>query len=514
MLELADSRIGDRPPVALADVHRAAVIANWRAFHIGIPEGFAPYVYRYRDFAGNLIYVGMTSNAAVRADTHLKESDWCSWVASVEYRRCRSRDDAFKLESRIRDVEHPLFVRVDGYAALMADVDATHRVNHVTGSCTCILDSELRDLATHNDQSLLAFADAWRDEGELQKISDRFLAAGAAVGEQERWRGGRAGYGAKPVPSADGGTILVAATDTTAPVVAEAACRVIAGDTVMSVIADLNRRGVPSHDGVLWSASQMRKILRNPILAELHIIPSADFEKLQAALDARKQVHSPVREPGRNYLGLVYCASCGGKIYRWYQKRVNAFRGRCRNELKRYEVASPCDMPMVPYELINDAIRYDVEQEHGGDLIETRLASATGGQRADEITRELMTLAGKFTAKTIGRDAYLARQAALMDEAETLRDAASASRWTRAVETVGQRWERLSDEDGRLWLVQLGVCYMVTCEARPIYQGDSRWKPGVWTVTPFWPPHAADTALERLVPSPVETDSLVRLPAS
>jgi hypothetical protein len=120
-------------------LHNASVEANWRAFHVGIPAGFASYVYRYLDGVGVLLYVGMTSSAARRADSHWRKSDWRSWVQAVEYTRCHTRDEAFKLESQIRRDEGPLFTRTQGNAAVLAEMDRAHPINHVTGACHCNL---------------------------------------------------------------------------------------------------------------------------------------------------------------------------------------------------------------------------------------------------------------------------------------------------------------------------------------------------------------------------------------
>jgi hypothetical protein len=92
-----------------AMLHQSAVSANRAAFHVGVPADFASYVYRYLDGAGALVYVGMTSNATWRAGWHWDHSDWVSWGASVKYTRCHSRDEAFKLETKVRDDEQPLF---------------------------------------------------------------------------------------------------------------------------------------------------------------------------------------------------------------------------------------------------------------------------------------------------------------------------------------------------------------------------------------------------------------------
>lgn len=120
-----------------AMLHQAAVSANWAAFHVGVPTDFANYTYKYLDGTGALVYVGMTSNATWRAGEHWDQSDWVSWVARVEYTRCHNRDEAFKLETKIRKEEQPLFTTVRGNAALLAELDRLYPVNHVTGSCHC-----------------------------------------------------------------------------------------------------------------------------------------------------------------------------------------------------------------------------------------------------------------------------------------------------------------------------------------------------------------------------------------
>ena len=171
-------------------MHSVAVAANWRAFHVGMPQGSDAYVYRYRDFAGNLIYVGMTENPAGRPGEHLKESDWTSWVASVEHQRCRSRAEGFKLETKIRNKERPLFVSRTGYAALMAKLDEKYQTNHVAGVCACAAGSRHQEPSGWPEGLFLrSLAEALRDEQESQRISDRYREARAMLAEQRRWLG-------------------------------------------------------------------------------------------------------------------------------------------------------------------------------------------------------------------------------------------------------------------------------------------------------------------------------------
>jgi predicted GIY-YIG superfamily endonuclease len=116
------------------------------------------YVYRYFDGGGNLLYVGMTSNAAQRARTHWKQSDWVSWVEDVAYKRTRNRAEAYKLESKIHREEEPVFIFTGGYAEFIKEQDAKARINHVTGACK--LPGGLCHLATWTRLAKEHFAEA------------------------------------------------------------------------------------------------------------------------------------------------------------------------------------------------------------------------------------------------------------------------------------------------------------------------------------------------------------------
>lgn len=147
-----------------AILHRAAVSANWAAFHVDIPADFANYAYRYLDGEGGLVYVGMTSNATWRAGEHWDNSDWVSWVAGVEYTWCRNRDEAFKLETKIRNDEQPLFTTVRGNAAVLSELDRLYPVNHVTGSCHCSMPDLARGVAIDHNviKSVQTDPSGWR----------------------------------------------------------------------------------------------------------------------------------------------------------------------------------------------------------------------------------------------------------------------------------------------------------------------------------------------------------------
>jgi hypothetical protein len=247
----------------------------------------------------------------------------------------------------------------------------------------------------------------------------------------------------------------------TAVTLREAARRVIAGESVNAVTADFNRRRVLSADGKLWKALTLRRILHQPVLLQ-GILTAAEWSQLQSALAERKR-NKYVRTLDRDAitLDLVFCGRCGGKIYRWHNtNKSGKTYGRCRNELKRSEAAQPCHLPHVPYGLLTDAVTKDI-QAHADDLIETRVTDATRRLRVEEIESELIELAAELAARRVDRAEFTERQIKLLDERDALETSDSLPEWQGTGETVGQRWERLSGAERRLWLLRIGTTYTV-----------------------------------------------------
>lgn len=337
---------------------------------------------------------------------------------------------------------------------------------------------------------LMGFITAWQSEGESLSTSARVKDAQARLAREGRWRGGRALYGFRAIcichqlaKCPDGkdckGWELTPDETGTAIVLREAARRVIAGESANAVVADFNRRGVLSADGLLWKALTLRRMLRKPALMD-GIISPAEWSQLQSALDARRH-NQYVRTLDRDTitLDLFFCERCGSKIYRWHDKRFPGIYGRCRNELKRSEVAVPCKLPHVPYDILIDGVTKDI-QAHKDCLIETRITDATRRLRVEEIERELIELAAELTARRLDRAGFAARQTALLDERDALENADNTPQWNATGETVGQRWERLSDAERRLWLLRIGTTYTVDREERD--DGKARR----WVVKASW----------------------------
>ena len=109
-------------------------------------------------------------------------------------------------------------------------------------------------------------------------------------------------------------------------IVRNVAARLLVGETLNSVVLDLNRQGITTVTGGGWNGQSLRQLLEAPSLAGLiehkgTIIGEVDGEH---ALDRetwdRLQLHFASRKRGRPavcYLGsgILRCGKCGGKLY-------------------------------------------------------------------------------------------------------------------------------------------------------------------------------------------------------
>lgn len=152
-----------------------------------------------------------------------------------------------------------------------------------------------------------------------------------------------------------------------AEVIRECARRLLAGDSLRSIVGDLNARGVTSSTGARWSMQAMRAMLRSGRIAGLRerkdvvigkavwpaIITEDEHKRLRALLDSRGI--NPTGRVRRYYLsGFVYCDGCdlkmksvpiGGKTkYRCAPKQEGGCNGRV---IKLAELEELIDAYMV-----------------------------------------------------------------------------------------------------------------------------------------------------------------------
>lgn len=158
-----------------------------------------------------------------------------------------------------------------------------------------------------------------RDESEAK--SERLQAMHAAKARAGEWPGGPRPYGYRPK---DGNLEVV---DTEAEVVREAARRVLAGESLHGICADLNARSIPTARGALWRPQTLRRILTTPTTVgrREHRGDDVGPATWPAILDARtgRRVRAVLERPDRArgrvarvalLAGRVTCSLCGAKL--------------------------------------------------------------------------------------------------------------------------------------------------------------------------------------------------------
>jgi DNA invertase Pin-like site-specific DNA recombinase len=157
--------------------------------------------------------------------------------------------------------------------------------------------------------------------GESDKAADRLRRKHAELASKGKVSGG----GTRPYGYTQDRLHVVAEE---APVIREAARRVLAGEPLRSVCADLNERGITTSTGGAWSIQTVRRILagarisgrrehRGEITAKAEwprIITPAQSDRLRTRLRRGAAGAAPSGRSPRRYLlsgGLLRCGRCG-----------------------------------------------------------------------------------------------------------------------------------------------------------------------------------------------------------
>lgn len=157
---------------------------------------------------------------------------------------------------------------------------------------------------------------------ESAKLSKRQKRKKKVRAEQGMFNGGGRPYGYEK----DG----IQVRESEAEIIRDVVRRIIAGETQMGIVRDLNTRGVPTSTGAKWTVGNFKRTIvkkryigvREHLEAEypavwLGIVAKEDHELMMARLadDAQPWSHGMVK--GRQYLlsGLLECGSCGGAMY-------------------------------------------------------------------------------------------------------------------------------------------------------------------------------------------------------
>jgi len=255
-------------------------------------------------------------------------------------------------------------------------------------------------------------------------------------------------------------------------VIREVAGRIVAGESIRGVIADLNQRGVTTVSGKPWTVTSLRRILIAPRTAGLRqhqgqtigkaewkpIVDETTHHQLRAVLldPDRRQNHG-----ARRYLltGYAYCGLCDAKLV----ARPRSDKVRC------YVCASGtgfagCGKIRVLAETLEDHVAEMIAEAIDSDALTAAAPepAADDLETTEEIARlsvELDALADDYAEGAISRDAYKrasarldARRAAAQQLLSTSATVDRRADVFADATPMGERWPALNFDQRRVVL--------------------------------------------------------------
>lgn len=220
-------------------------------------------------------------------------------------------------------------------------------------------------------EKLIRFMEGWQAETESYNTSIRVSAAMEQMARQGRWTGGTPPYGYRATRSPDGTTVLEIDPDEAAVVRQIFAWYLDDGVGTVTIAARLSAQGHRGRKGGLWSDIQVRRLMKNPILAGRlaygrkrrnasgnHVLRGRDEwsqqilgpfnpalaiidpDRWQAAMDKMAAYsHAVANAPHYSradqgtllFTGFAKCADCGGAMiavhgYYWVRRKAGDYK--------------------------------------------------------------------------------------------------------------------------------------------------------------------------------------------
>jgi DNA invertase Pin-like site-specific DNA recombinase len=350
-----------------------------------------------------------------------------------------------------------------------------------------------------------------------------------------RWGGGRPPYGYRVIDNPAGNGKVLDIDPDTAEVVREAVRRVSDGQSVTSVAADFNARGIVPPQGreskkgkkgrqetPLWNNTSLRVILRDkamlghvvhkgesvlgddgmPLLRAEPLIELDEWTRLQAALDKMSQTHVRTDTPSL-LLQVAFCSLCGAPLYRWakynYPKLADGTRAkygpfnyyRCKGSFNTATARKDCNAKLIRIDDL-DSRALEAVMEKYGQLPHTEPRVIPGDNHDLEIAavNEAMTsLTSQLTREVITDDEYDAKMRSRRAERARLKALPAEPDRIEEVPTGQTNAEYLADLDivgKRQWMIVHNITVsahrdgdgelIVAVEEPDIRETEGRWE--------------------------------------
>jgi DNA invertase Pin-like site-specific DNA recombinase len=303
---------------------------------------------------------------------------------------------------------------------------------------------------------------------ESEKKSERLRRQRDQAARLGKFQGGPRRYGYEP----DGITIR----RDEAKVIREIARRLLNGESMRSVVLDLNARGIPSANGSVWGVSVLKHIITSPRLAGLRahhgdvvgeaewkpILDRETHERLRALLIDGK---APARgRPSSSLLGgIAVCARCGARLHQTRQRGLRVYRcsqqvlsiGKCGGVIVQADALDA---------LVSDSVLHRIDTKAVRNALTRKPRRANAGPKPDELAEidaDLEALATDFGAGRISRREWLAareqldrrRQTAVASMPHETNN--GAARLVAAGSDVRKAWKNATIEQRRAVIQQL-----------------------------------------------------------
>jgi DNA invertase Pin-like site-specific DNA recombinase len=232
-----------------------------------------------------------------------------------------------------------------------------------------------------------------------------------------------------------------------APLVQEAVCRVLAGESSHAIVADWNGRGVVTTLGHCWRPGNFSRMLRSPAYAGLRshnghvaaacwdaLVTPVEHDLLQALLAGRVR---PDRAVTRHLLtGLLKCGACGGRMNGFPDHGRPSYRCAPDDGCGNVSIRSAIVEPFVVQAVTQRApLR---EQAQLLPQLRSNLTLLGRVQQLDDLLGALAELeAARFVERSIAHRSYLRLREPLLERIEAARAEVAVEHGVDALVFVG-----------------------------------------------------------------------------
>jgi site-specific DNA recombinase len=342
---------------------------------------------------------------------------------------------------------------------------------------------------------------------ESRRLSDRIRRKKRAQARRGRYAGGPRPYGFEGAIRDEHGNVInrhrigVAIIEHEADVIREVVARLIAGESMRSIVTLLNERGERTSTGKLFEMTNLKRLVtsKRVIGVRTHdgvdypaewpaILSREEWEQVQLILRSEKALEERREARSRRHLltGFLECGVCGAKLtgrrrgrdgtlHLIYSCQVHDTRGRRKGCGRLSRSAEPMN------ELITEAVLYRYDSPE--------LAAALAGTDESEGVKTLLTtynaqklklnqLVEDYATGLLNREQLALAKAIVEDSLEKTRSQLSEMQTGRALaavpagQSVREAWEA-ADVDWRRSLIELVVEKVIVHPGRP---GGRRWK--------------------------------------